>query len=297
MLIATRPTLAQPSSATIKFPHKSIGQLYLCKNSWTPDHGTKRHDKPLGPAQGTIVIPQNARLKLKCNFAFAENLSLLKTLPAERFVALDLSKLPLSSSQIKGLDHLQKVQRLNLENTEVDDSAFNEIAKLKNLECLLLQSTQLKGSGFSKLKNLTNLRVLTIGHNQLSTANFKDLKQLPKLRVLQISDAQINDQSLQDIATIDQLVALDISNNKKISDTGIEQLAKLKQLKRLELRGLKISSKSILKLSQCHLNHLECPHESYSAAEIQAIAKTFPGIEIKDKSKSRIPVDLFAPLH
>jgi Leucine-rich repeat (LRR) protein len=297
MLLATHSTHAQSPSTTIKFPTKSIGQLYLCKNSWTPDHGTKRHDKPLGPAQGSIAVPQNARLKLKCNFAFADNLSLLKTLPAERFVALDLSKLPLSSSQIKGLDHLQKVQRLNLENTEVDDSAFNEIATLKNLECLLLQSTQLQGTGFSKLKNLTKLRVLTIGHNQLSNANFKDLKQLPKLRTLQISDAQINDQALKDIATIDQLEALDISNNKKISDSGIKQLAKLKKLKRLELRGLKISSNSILALSQCHLKHLECPQENYTADEIQAIQKTFPEIQIKDLAKTRLPEDLFAPLH
>ncbi|MFA7340036.1 MAG: hypothetical protein WC028_24875 [Candidatus Obscuribacterales bacterium] len=297
IILVPSPTRAQSSSATIKFPDKSFGQLYLCKKSWTPDHGTKRHDKPLGPAQGTIVIPQNGRLKLKCNFSFADNLSLLKTLPAERFVALDLSKLPLSSSQIKGLSHLQKLQRLNLENTEVDDNAFSEIATLRNLECLLLQSTQLKGTGFSKLKNLPKLRVLTIGHNQLSNANFKDLKQLPKLATLQISDAEINDQSLKDIATIDQLEALDISNNKKISDTGIVQLAKLKKLKRLELRGLKISSKSILALSQCHLHHLECPQESYTADEIHAISKTFPGIKIKDTSKSRLPVDLFAPLH
>jgi hypothetical protein len=297
MLIAIRPVLAQSSSTIIKFPDKSIGQLYLCKNSWTPDHGTRRHDKPLGPAQGSIVIPQNARLKLKCNFSFAENLSLLKTLPAERFVALDLSKLPLSSSQIKGLSHLEKIQRLNLENTEVDDNAFSEIATLKNLECLLFQSTQLKGTGFSKLMNLPKLRSLTIGHNQLSNANFKDLKHLTKLRTLQISDAQINDQSLKDIATIDQLEALDISNNKKISDNGIMQLAKLKKLKRLELRGLKISSKSILALSQCHLKHLECQQENYTADETQAIQKTFPGIQIKDLAKTRLPEDLFAPLH
>lgn len=297
IILVPRAALAQSSSATIKFPTKSLGQLYLCKNSWTPDHGTKRHDKPLGPAQGTIAIPQNARLKLKCNFSFADNLSLLKTLPAERFVALDLSKLPLSSSQIKGLSHLQELQRLNLENTEINDNAFSEISTLKNLECLLLQSTQLQGTGFSKLKNLTKLRVLTIGHNQLSNANFRDLKQLPKLRTLQISDAQINDQALKDIATIDQLEALDISNNKKISDIGIKQLAKLKRLKRLEMRGLKISSNSILALSQCHLKHLECPQENYTADEIQAIQKTFPGIQIKDLTKSRLPVDLFAPLH
>ena len=297
MLMASGSTLAQSTSAIVKFPNRSIGQLYLCKKSWKPDHGTKSHDKPLGPAQGAIVIPQNGRLKLKCNFTFADNLSLLKTLPAERFIALDLSKLPLSSSQLKGLSHLQKLQRLNLENTEVDDNAFTEIATLKNLECLLFQSTRLKGTGFSKLKNLTKLRVLTIGHNQLSKANFKDLKQLPKLSTLQISDAEINDQSLKDISTIDQLEALDISNNNKISDTGIEQLAKLKKLKRLELRGLKIRAKSILALRQCHLTHLKCTQENYTANEISAISKTFPGIHIKDTAKSRLPADLFAPLH
>ena len=117
-------------------------------------------------------------------------------------------------------------EKIELKNKELEE--INCIANYKNVKILDLRWNKIKD--IKPLENLKKLEVLKINFNQIE--DIKPLLNLPNLRELWIHNNKISD--IRGIEKLTKLEHLDASFNPL--KNGIEEISRLKNLKRLELR-------------------------------------------------------------
>lgn len=294
--------LVKPAVHTLKFPDESIGKLSLLSKKWRPGANSSSEDVRLGPARGNIQVPVGSRIKLEGNHSLIESLDPLKELPGQDFIALELTRLPITNAQLKDLNRLTGIQHLSLENTDVDDGVLPYLADLKDLRYLNLRRTMITGRLLPELKRWPKLNRLKIGHNALrkefiNRACFACLKELPRLEELQVSSAGLDDESLKGIAEIKQLHSLDISGNQKVSEVGLSYLASMPRLYYLNLGDIKLPARAVCKLGRCGVHSLVLSFRFYTPAELKTIKTCLPGRKIANSVKNNVPLEMYAPLH
>ncbi|MDX1989252.1 MAG: hypothetical protein SFV17_21380 [Candidatus Obscuribacter sp.] len=299
--VQARP-LTGSASKSLTFPAESIGKLSLLSTKWRPGANAGSQDVRLGPARGTMEIPAGARIKLEGNYNLLASLEPLKVMQGHDLLALELTRLPITNTGLKGLDRLTSIEHLSLENTDVDDKVLPYLTGLKDLKYLNLRRTMITGSLLPRLQHWTKLNRLKIGHNALkkeciTAAAFASLKALPRLEELQISSAGLDDESLKGIAEIKQLHSLDISGNQKVSEAGLSYLASMPRLYYLNLGDIKLPARAVCKLGQCGVHSLVLSFRFYTPAELEAIKACLPGRKIADSVKNNVPLEMYAPLH
>ena len=122
---------------------------------------------------------------------------------------------------------------INSEKVELKNSDLTEInciSNYKNVKELDLRWNKLKD--VTPLENLKKLEVLKINFNQIE--NIKPLLNLTNLKELWIHNNKIND--IRGIEKLTKLEHLDVSFNPL--KNGVEEISRLKNLKRLELREI-----------------------------------------------------------
>ena len=122
---------------------------------------------------------------------------------------------------------------INSEKVELKNSDLTEInciSNYKNVKELDLRWNKIKDT--TPLENLKKLEVLKINFNQIE--NIKPLLNLTNLRELWIHNNKISD--IRGIGKLTNLEHLDVSFNPL--KNGVEEISRLKNLKRLELREI-----------------------------------------------------------
>ena len=122
---------------------------------------------------------------------------------------------------------------INSEKVELKNSDLTEInciSNYKNVKELDLRWNKIKD--MTPLENLKKLEVLKINFNQIE--NIKPLLNLTNLKELWIHNNKIND--IRGIGKLTKLEHLDVSFNPL--KNGVEEISRLKNLKRLELREI-----------------------------------------------------------
>ena len=122
---------------------------------------------------------------------------------------------------------------INSEKVELKNSDLTEInciSNYKNVKELDLRWNKIKD--MTPLENLKKLEVLKINFNQIE--NIKPLLNLTNLRELWIHNNKISD--IRGIGKLTNLEHLDVSFNPL--KNGVEEISRLKNLKRLELREI-----------------------------------------------------------
>ena len=122
---------------------------------------------------------------------------------------------------------------INSEKVELKNSDLTEInciSNYKNVKELDLRWNKIKD--MTPLENLKKLEVLKINFNQIE--NIKPLLNLTNLKELWIHNNKIND--IRGIEKLTKLEHLDVSFNPL--KNGVEEISRLKNLKRLELREI-----------------------------------------------------------
>ena len=122
---------------------------------------------------------------------------------------------------------------INSEKVELKNSDLTEInciSNYKNVKELDLRWNKIKD--VTPLENLKKLEVLKINFNQIE--NIKPLLNLTNLKELWIHNNKIND--IRGIEKLTKLEHLDVSFNPL--KNGVEEISRLKNLKRLELREI-----------------------------------------------------------
>ena len=151
-------------------------------------------------------------------------------LKENRNVNEQMAQIQTSSKNAKSCTEVEKysinAERIELKNKELEE--INCIANYKNVKILDLRWNKIKD--IKPLENLKKLEVLKINFNQIE--NIKPLLNLPNLRELWIHNNKISD--IRGIGKLTKLEHLDVSFNPL--KNGVEEISRLKNLKRLELR-------------------------------------------------------------
>ena len=119
-------------------------------------------------------------------------------------------------------------EKIELKNSNLTE--INCISNYKNVKELDLRWNKIKD--MTPLENLKKLEVLKINFNQIE--NIKPLLNLTNLRELWIHNNKISD--IRGIGKLTNLEHLDVSFNPL--KNGVEEISRLKNLKRLELREI-----------------------------------------------------------
>ncbi len=192
-------------------------------------------------------------------------------------IHLPLRKLALSAGiftnrAMKEISHMENLETLDLSGTNVNDEGLTELAKLKNLKTLYLKdeekitnkglanlapmskletlnlskSTWLTGVGLSAVSKLPSLTILRLDKSDIKDHDLAQINELKNLKLLALRQTQVGDKGVEHLVNTG-ITQLDLENTK-ISDRGLDSLAKMFRLKELGLRGCSLTESAVNQL-------------------------------------------------
>ena len=168
----------------------------------------------------------------------------------EKMVPLkNLRSLQLMSTRVTGahLDAFEKLEQLDLTQTDVNDEGLASIARLPRLKTLRLRSTRVTDSGLAALSRLAGLVELDLADLELSDEGVAHLAGLGGLRILNLRGASISDAGLGHLSGMQELADLNLYRTR-ITNAGMPQLAALPGLRSVDLRYTRATSAGIAAL-------------------------------------------------
>src|SRR5262249_6970399 len=118
----------------------------------------------------------------------------------------------------------KKLERLNLRGTDITDTSLQYIGGLTSLKSLDVSYTQVTNNGMEYLAGLRNLEGFSVGRNKVQRGALRDVKALLRLTLLNLNGAQKRSSGLWTVA---------------LTDLDLESIGGLKQLRGLDLGGMK----------------------------------------------------------
>ena len=166
---------------------------------------------------------------------------------AHRLTTLIVAGTSFSERSLQAVISLPNLAALDLAFCDgVTDAACVVIGKSQTVQSLNLMKTgfepvRITNEGLSHLSGLTQLEVLNMSGNFLTDDGLRQLRKLDRLRDLDLSRLPITDIGLTSLAPLKKLECLDLVFSEGfagpiVTDAGIESLANLGTLKRLEPR-------------------------------------------------------------
>lgn len=176
-----------------------------------------------------------------------------------RITAIDLSKSPLvSDDNLVRLKELERLQSLELANTDIGDAGLEHIRSLTTLDRLDLEATRVTDEGLSILNDLHGIKELDLENTALTDHGLTHLRQLSQLQDLNIEKTAITDEGLAHLAELTTLRKLDIEKTE-VTDAGLLHLAGLHRLRELSVNGPGITDEGVAKLQTslptCRIQH------------------------------------------
>jgi hypothetical protein len=98
---------------------------------------------------------------------------------------VNLANTEVDDSGLVHLDGLEELQELNIRETPITDAGLSHLSRLKALRRLSLLGTQVTDKGLAQLERLNNLRELTVVRTRVTAGGVEKLKAaLPGLNVI-----------------------------------------------------------------------------------------------------------------
>lgn len=221
------------------------------------------------------------KLDLSFTYVTDRGMEQLRNLPALEELILETAEF-ITDASIAHLRGNKNLRTLVLRGTDITDVALPYIAEMTGLRKLDLSQTMLGDGGLESLPSLTQLEEADFGGSRITGINLNMLKLLPRLRKLGLSGIQrrnggvcwtatITDLDLDAIAVLTGLEELNLGagiglardgmpkgggNNCRatggvqITSLGAAKLASLKNLRRLDLSGARLSPAGLESLKQ-----------------------------------------------
>ncbi len=166
---------------------------------------------------------------------------------------LDLRGCAITNAGMPYLSGLTKLKALKFNGKnglcKIDDDGLDALANLPNLKVLAFDSVWVGADGLAKLLGAKEIIELYLADTLVDDDTLPVLLQFPKLQKLRISQTQVSDEGLAVVAKMNTLIELDLSENSLISDQGMQHVAKLKNLKKLNLWRLELTDTGIGELA------------------------------------------------
>jgi Leucine-rich repeat (LRR) protein len=180
------------------------------------------------------LAAQPALTRLDLSMTRISDRGLLEMKPASNITELNLYYAEMVTDQgLAVLKGWKRLKRLNLRGTKVTDSTLQFLNGLTSLEALDIGFAQVTDSGLAQLTALSNLKELSVGGNKLTDAGLQALRQMPALTSLDLSGAQRTDSGLWSVS---------------LTESGLDSISTLKNLRHLRLNGVVISPRGLEKL-------------------------------------------------
>jgi Leucine-rich repeat (LRR) protein len=208
------------------------------------------------------------------------------------------------------------LRKLKVRGVDVTDAGMPYVGEMTGLRSLDLSYTMLGDVGLEHLPALSELEELKLGGDMITGLNLNFLKLLPKLKRLSLNGIQrrnagacwtprITDLDLETISSLSGLEELDLgvgfslgrggkpaapgggncrlTGGLQITDLGLGKLAKLKNLKRLNVSGAKLTPAGLRVLAALPLERLNlwaCEALDDSAAAVLAEIPTLAVVDL-----------------
>ena len=134
--------------------------------------------------------------------------------------------------------------RLNGKNgdTNISDDGIKALAACKSLKVLALDDLTFVGTdGLAALTGLKDLEELYVAGTIVDDDSCQLIAGFPRLKKLRLARNQVSDSALETLSACSSLEELDLSEDSLITDAGMAHIAKLRQLKKLNLWRVQIS--------------------------------------------------------
>ena len=133
--------------------------------------------------------------------------------------------------------------------TTIDDEGLRPLAACKSLKVLALDDLWIGTTGLEALSGLMDLEELYLAGTLIDDSSMVQVAKFPVLKKLRLASTQVSDESIATLAARTTLEELDLSSNSLITNAGLAHLAKLTNLRKLNLWRVQISDEGILQLA------------------------------------------------
>lgn len=165
---------------------------------------------------------------------------------------------PYDSVFFEHLGHIQTLESLNIIATKFNDDWIPNIAKLTNLKILRFTNNgKLTDAGMEQLAGLKNLESFSFVGTQITGKAYAKFEGFTQLTNVSHRGSSIDDEGLKQLCVhLPNLKSISLAH-AKFSDAGAPALAKLTNLKGLEIGTLNATSKTLHSLASLPLEYLQ----------------------------------------
>jgi internalin A len=269
-----------------------------------------------------FIVELKAIKKLDLSFTYVTDRGIkkLQSLQQLEDLTLDTAEF-LTDASMAHLRANRALRRLVVRGVDITDAGMPYVGEMTSLRSLDISYTMLGDVGLEHLPNLSELEHLKIGATLITGLNLNFLKLLPKLKTLSLRGVQrrnagacwtpnVTDLDLDAISLLSNLEELDLgvgiklgmggkpaapgggnctlTGGLQLSDVGIAKLAKLKNLKQLNISGARLTPEGLQVLQSLPLERLSVwASQSLDDAAADALAG-MPTLAHLDMSYTKI---------
>jgi len=296
-LIFPHTAMAQAGEKILQFPNDySVGRIYILKPNRPPDDRSTLTPK-FFEARGTLKLNPKLRLSLEANYQLVEHCEILRALPPDSFDQMSLAKLPIQNKDLNNLTHFTKLVRLDLNDSDITDGGIKFLLTLHDLQYLNLSHTLISAKNIGILQALPHLQNLDLNHVDLSGTDLAGLPALKDLRYVHFSNCCLTDAAVTNVAKLSMLENVSLPGNLNVSGASFRKMAACKHLVKLDVSGTKVTAKDLEALKGLNLNCIELRQEQGDVNTRARLHALFPRAVLMIKSETRLPTELFRPLH
>ncbi|RPI55460.1 MAG: hypothetical protein EHM55_07795 [Acidobacteria bacterium] len=237
-----------------------------------------------------FIVELKTLKKLDLSFTYVTDKGIRKLQALQQLEDLTLDTAEfLTDASMAHLRANRALRRLVVRGVDITDAGMPYVGEMTGLRYLDISYTMLGDVGLEHLPNLSELEHLKIGATLITGLNLNFLKLLPKLKTLSLKGVQrrnagacwtpnVTDLDLETISLLSGLEELDLgvgiklgmggqpaapgggncrlTGGLQISDLGVAKLARLKNLKRLDISGARLSPEGVQILQALPLERL-----------------------------------------
>lgn len=290
-MLACAPATAGDTTAgerVLHFPDQPVGVLKL---------GQVKHKMVVLLAKGTVKVPAQTVVTLKLNYNGSQNPKFLQTVGAQ-LDGFDTGGFPVDDEFMKCLKYMPNLQMLCLEDSEVTDAGTADIAGLKKLRDVKVSKSMVGCKTIEYISRLPLLFRLGISHLEIKDDCLRGLEKCTTLYAIEADGDGLSDEALVHFGKITHLQTLDVNKNAKITNAGIAKLKNLKDLHILQITDTSCTPMCAEQLKAFpNLKHIEVNYERFGKEGLAYLNETLPSVKVRSGNGSRVPLEIFAPLH